>query len=272
MECLASDFAVLPLEDAVNRMSRNDLPEKAVAITLDDGYRDNFEHAFPILKSLSLPATVFLATAVIGTGKILWHDRVFSAFRNTRQTLLQKFGGGGTYSLERLDQKLFAQRKVLQFLRSLRVEQRVHWIDRLVQELGVPETSGATDLMLNWEQVKVMSQGGISFGSHTVSHPILSKISKAEAMAELQQSKTAIEDRLSKTVKSFAYPSGRIEDYNAETIRALKECSYDCAVTVRFGANEVGHDPFELRRATPWDEDVRTFHLRLNYFRLFSFR
>jgi hypothetical protein len=74
---------VCALDEAVERFWLGDLPDNAVAITFDDGYRDNYLHAFPIVKSLSLPMTIFLATDAIGTGRTLWHDRVFSAFRDT---------------------------------------------------------------------------------------------------------------------------------------------------------------------------------------------
>src|SRR5262249_51726647 len=81
MQFLQRCYSVMSLQELVNRATRGDVPERAVAITFDDGYRDNYEYAFPILKKYRLPATIFVATGAIGTGELIWHDRVFDAFR-----------------------------------------------------------------------------------------------------------------------------------------------------------------------------------------------
>ena len=83
MEILARFWQVLPLEELVVRAHADDVPPRAVAITFDDGYRDNYEVAYPALRRFNLPATIFLATGAIETGIRLWHDRVFDAFAAT---------------------------------------------------------------------------------------------------------------------------------------------------------------------------------------------
>ena len=80
MEMLHTFFNVLPLEELVERASKSDIPAKAVAITFDDGYRDNYQNAFPILKRLDLPATIFVTTGVVDSNAPLWHDTLFNAF------------------------------------------------------------------------------------------------------------------------------------------------------------------------------------------------
>ena len=92
MEYICSRFKTFPLEEIIERMKNNDVPDSSIVVTFDDGYLDNYSNAFPILKELSIPATVFLATDAIETGRILWHDRVFSAFRETGSLHLKGFG------------------------------------------------------------------------------------------------------------------------------------------------------------------------------------
>ena len=89
MEYLAANFNICSLDEAVERMVSKDVPDNTVVITFDDGYRDNYLNAFPMLKNLSIPATIFLATDAIGSKRVLWHDRVFSAFRETRVPVLR---------------------------------------------------------------------------------------------------------------------------------------------------------------------------------------
>jgi peptidoglycan/xylan/chitin deacetylase (PgdA/CDA1 family) len=272
MAYLAANCAVLSLEDAVNRLKNRDLPDNAVVITFDDGYKDNFLNALPILKKLSIPASVFLATDAIGSDRVLWHDKVFAAFRETHVAVLEGVGHDSkVYSLTTLEDKLFAQREVLKFLWSLADCERLFWIDRLVERLRVINMKAAPDLMLNWDEIRIMQQSGIVFGSHTKTHPILSKVSTDRVRTEILQSKNVIEKNLGVPVTTFAYPVGRKQDFSESVKDLLKEAGYTCALTTMLGANEDDHDLFELKRATPWDNYTPAFATRLNWYKFCSY-
>jgi peptidoglycan/xylan/chitin deacetylase (PgdA/CDA1 family) len=268
MEYLAKNCKVCALEEALEGIQCGNLPENAVVVTFDDGYKDNFVNAYPILKKLSLPATIFLATNAIGTGKSLWHDRVFSAFSATRQMFLDGIGEGcEKYPLRTMEDKLLAEHKVLRFLWSVDDEKRSWWIERLRDKLAVSQDPQSNDLMLTWDDVRVMHQNGISFGSHTVSHPILTRMSPAEARREISTSKEVIEDALATPATAFAYPVGRKEDFN-ESIKAMvKEAGYRCALTTIFGANDIRQDLFELKRGNPWEADIPSFAAKLSWYK-----
>ena len=271
IEYLASHFNICSLEDIVERLKMKDVPENAVVITFDDGYRDIYLNAFPILKKLSIPATIFLPTDSIGTGKVLWHDRVFSAFRETQELFLEGYGDNAKrYTLGTLEGKLIAQEKVLQFLRSLSDCEKPYWINRLMEKLRVEDRKEVPDLMLTWDEVKEMYKGGISFGAHTVTHPILSRLSTDKARAEIYESKEIIEEKLGTPVKTFAYPNGNKEDFNEATKNILKDAGYICALTTIFGTNENGQDLFELRRGGPWEEHLPSFAMKLNLYKFCS--
>jgi len=268
MEYLVSHFHVCSLEEAVERMKSKDIPDNTIVITLDDGYKDNYLNAFPIFKKLSMPATIFLATDSIGSGRILWHDRVFSAFRQTKEHFLAWYESNSKgYPLRTLQEKLFAQKEVLKFLRSLDDDKRLFWIDHLVEKLKVEDRKEVPDLMLTWDEVKLMHNYGISFGSHTVTHPILSRLSVDKAQEEIEKSKKSIEEKLGAPVKTFAYPNGSKEDFNRVTKNLLKEAGYICAVTTVFGTNESDQDLFELRREWIWGDYLPGFAMRLNWYK-----
>jgi peptidoglycan/xylan/chitin deacetylase (PgdA/CDA1 family) len=273
MDYLASQFSACSLADAIAGLRTHDLPENTVVVTFDDGYRDNYLNAFPILKKFSIPATIFLATEVIDSGKVLWHDRVFAAFRNTRELFLTEYNDQlGTHSLRTVKEKLLAQARVRAFLRSLENDARSLWIARLVERLNVEDQhdADAPALMLTWDEVRIMHRGGISFGSHTVSHPILSKVSAVKAREEIYESKRMIEERLGATVEAFAYPNGTREDFTEEIKGIVKEAGYTCAVTTIFGVNEIGHDVFALHRGQPWEHHLPTFAAKLYWYKYAS--
>ncbi len=268
MEHLARYFNVLPLLDAVARIQAKDIPENALVITFDDGYRDNYIHAYPILKDLSLPATIFLATGSIETDRPLWHDLVFSAFRRTRQLCLSNFGNcSDVYPLATVHGRLYAQRRVIEFLWTLDHSERMFWIETLRDTLCVGNSRPQVGLMLTWDDIRLMHAHGIAFGSHTVNHPILTRVPKEVAEREIRNSKRMIERQLCAPVNCFAYPNGRQGEFNVETAELLKAAGYVCGLTTVFGANDYASDVYELRRLGPPNGDVAEFALKLRWYK-----
>jgi peptidoglycan/xylan/chitin deacetylase (PgdA/CDA1 family) len=271
MAYLASRFNVCRLDDALEGLRAGRLPGRALVITFDDGYRDNYLNAFPVLARLGLPATILLATGVIGSDRVLWHDRVFAAFRETRREALEGFvPDGGRLPLGTLAERLAAQREVLRHLWRVPDDRRTAEIDRLVERLGTADRTSIPGLMLSWDEVRVMHAGGIGFGAHTVSHPVLSMVPRARAVEEIRHSKETIECVLGAPVRAFAYPVGRRGDFTDETKQFLRETGYACALSTLPGVNGSEQDPFELRRLSPWDDDLARFGARLTLDRMFG--
>ncbi len=271
MEYLASNYHVCSLEEIVQRLKARDVPEKAFVVTFDDGYRDNYANAFPILKRFSIPATVFLATDSIGTGKVLWHERVFSAFRETQELTLSGYHPEvGVRPLGTLADKLRAQWSVICLLRRVDEVTREQLIQRLVARLKVEDRRDDHTLMLDWQEVRTMYRHGISFGAHTASHPILSRLPLARVREEIRKSTDTIESHLGRPPKTFAYPNGLRDDFNEPVKLALQEAGYQCAVTSMFGTNGPDQDLFELRRGQPWEDHLPTFAVKLSWYRMAS--
>jgi peptidoglycan/xylan/chitin deacetylase (PgdA/CDA1 family) len=263
LKLLTQSYRVFDLEELVERARLNDIPERAVAITFDDGYRDNYEYAFPLLRGYGLPATIFLSTGSIDNISVLWHERIFDAFRfaTVTSTSLRSWNGR---RLELRDQKdaVASLEQVLQRARQLSTKSRLELIQDLEQCLCPDLQRNSRILMLSWNEILEMQTAGIRFGSHTVNHPILSRLPPQEAYKEISDSKRIIEARTRAPVYAFAYPNGLPEDYN-ETIKTLlKDSGYKCAVTTIEGYNTSSQDLFELRRVWPWDDNISRFRLQ----------
>jgi peptidoglycan/xylan/chitin deacetylase (PgdA/CDA1 family) len=270
MEYLAGNYSILSIEEAVSRSVAAEIPANAVVVTFDDGYGDNYLNAFPILRRWRIPAMIFLATDAIGSGKYLWHDEVFAAFRNTRVDVLEGLFEGERVvrSLRTLGDKLAAQREVLKRLKYIDGDERRTHVGRLREKLGIAECTDNRGLMLTWDEVREMSQYGISFGSHTVSHPILSTINEERVRFEIVESKRQVEKEINMPVRVFAYPNGTQRDFTERTKELLREAGYCCALTTISGTNGRERDLFELRRTSPWDSEIGRFGLRLAYCKL----
>lgn len=154
------------LEEVLGDQSSS-LPKKAFAVTLDDGYQDNYFHAAPLLKDLDLRATVYLVSSMIDS------DRPFP------------------------------------------------WL-----KLAGPDQSDELDLHMTTKQLEE-SRSVFTYGSHTVSHPMLSELGREAAFEEIAASKTDLERRLGIEVTTFCYPAG---NFNAETVELVREAGYRAAV------------------------------------------
>lgn len=261
MALLAEHFHVYPLQELVCRAAAGDVPPRAVAITFDDGYKDNYEVAYPILKEFNLPATIFLTTGVIGTGAALWHDKVFEAFRRTTVSSFESAGVSG--SLKTIQDKQQSLNRFLRALRALSPNERDCQVEGLLKALNVDLSGELGALMLTWEEVCLMAKAGIEFGAHTVTHPILSRMEPDDARREIQQSRRTIEEMLQVPIRLFAYPNGSRLDYNDVTKEILRQENFLCAVTTIVGLNHADSDHFELRRSQPWGDDPELTILRL---------
>jgi peptidoglycan/xylan/chitin deacetylase (PgdA/CDA1 family) len=125
--------------------------------------------------------------------------------------------------------------------------------------------------MLRWEDIRQMAKCNVTFGAHSVNHPVFSKISVKELQGEIVGSKKTIEDRLQVPVSHFAYPFGQPFDFSAQAKQFVKEAGFKTAVTTIWGLNEPSDDPFELRRFTPWEHDPAEFQLKVDWYRFSRF-
>lgn len=262
MAYVARTCSVVTLETLVERMGRGVLPPNALAITFDDGYRDNLTHAAPILTRYGLPATIFVATGFIGSAEVPWFDRIALAFKTTAASAFEAPWGERLRLAGQAD-RLRALDVTRAYLKRLPDDALRVRVAHLLGKLGVTDQRCFKNLMLTWDDVHALTGLGFSIGAHTVNHPILSRVSPQRAWMEILGSLTMIESACGRAPRAFAYPNGGPDDYN-ETVKSLvREAGFTCAVTTRFGLNTRTTSPYELRRGGPWERDLPSFALKL---------
>ncbi|MGH7303982.1 MAG: polysaccharide deacetylase family protein [Candidatus Rokuibacteriota bacterium] len=267
MAYLARSYRVLTVESLVERMQQGTVPRNAIAITFDDGYRDNLAHAAPILARYGLPATIFLTTGLIGTSVVSWFDRVAMAFKTTTADSIQS-PWGGPLPLRRTSDRLTALHAALTYFKGLAEHEFGRQLDELLDALAPSDQGRWKGLMLEWDDVHALTGLGFSVGAHTVSHPILSRVSEERARAEIRDSRRMIESACGFAPKAFAYPNGKAQDYSGVVQRLIGEAGFTCALTSRFGLNTRHTPVYELRRGGPWEHDVAAFAMKLSMYRL----
>ena len=267
MEHIARHYVVLPVEELVERMQSGRVPPNALALAFDDGYRDNLTHAAPILARHGLPATIFLVTGCVGTPEMLWFDQLALAFKTATRRHVS-LAEGRVLPLGSTAERLEALAAALHHLKRLPDADCHRRVEQLIRALrpGLPERPKR--FMLTWDEVEALRGLGFSVGAHTVSHPILSRLTPDRAWREIQGSKAAIEKTLGLTVRAFAYPNGGPDDYNETATRLVREADFTCAVTTRHGLNGSATPPLELRRGGPSEHHLPTFAVKLACYQL----
>lgn len=242
-------FEIVPLDTVVETLSRGKkFARPTVAITIDDGFRDNFELLFPYLKEANLPVTIFLATGFIGTRQRIWIDRVANVFLRTQKTVFTAPTdmGGKQFILDSIQSRRDAYNAVSGPLKAMPIVQRDKNIGLIEDQLGaVPEDK---PVMLDWDEVRTMQKGGVHFGAHTRTHPILTSLSSDDARREIADSKKKIEDELQTPVKHFAYPNGRAEDFSEELRQFCRDIGFHSVCAVAMGNNSEPSDIWALKR------------------------
>jgi len=248
MYYLRKNYRVLSLDQLIQEMKQPTNLEPAVAVTFDDGYRGLFAEAFPILTAHQIPATIFLTVGAIETGEVAWYDRIFLALQ---------VAPGNTFDIE-LDQprhfdldssasRMQAAAEIISCLRAFSPERRKKCCLDLENRIPLPEDQ-LRGRMLTWDQIRVMHHGGISFGAHTMTHPVVSRLSPVEMEWEILESKRILENRLSAPVRHFAFPFGKQEECGDAAVSLLAGNGFASAATTEWGLNSVGTNPLQLRR------------------------
>lgn len=257
-------FRVLPLDGAVRDLRSGALPSRALAITFDDGYADNVQHALPVLRRHGLPATVFVATGFLDGG-LMWNDAVIEAVRHCAQPALDlrdhAEGDLGCHPLTSLEQRRAAISQLLSRLKYLPPQRRLQAVAGVVRAAGVRMPD---DLMMSSAQLRAWRDAGLQVGAHTVNHPILARLDDAAALREMCDSRERLQQLLDQAVTTFAYPNGRPgEDYTAASVEAARRAGFEAAVTTSWAVAGADVDPLEIPRFTPWDRSRLRFGARL---------
>jgi surfactin family lipopeptide synthetase A len=256
-----SRFEILSVEELLKKRRqtrRSKTP--ACAITFDDGWRDNFIHALPLLQRHGAAATVFLPVGFIGTNRKFWQERLWHSLdRSAKQgirpheveSICRSFSWG-----HQLSSRSMHVGKLGALLMSRPSGEAEEFVDRLERLCG-NEQGTADRAFLNWEEVRVMQESQMEFGSHTVNHVLLPHASSRESLKEITQSRTELEKRLSRRIVGFSYPWGKTAD---RVIRQVEEAGYSYAITTRTRCVRPEDNRFLLPRVAISENVLRPRH------------
>ena len=239
-------------------LNKESFPDFSCFITFDDGWKDNFQNAYNILRQFETPAIIFLTTGYIGTNNIFWQEK----FRRLIGKLLED---KNLISALNRDFPQISQLLNFQNLPGSNEIARQEWLNKRIKKLKLLSADQRKTLLndletfdykindntenpnrfLDWSDILVMAKNNIAFGSHSVNHILLDQVNHSEMSNELYRSKEEIESKTGTTVSGFAYPNG---NYNSAIISELKKSSYTFAFCTKTGYVDTSTDPFLIPR------------------------
>jgi peptidoglycan/xylan/chitin deacetylase (PgdA/CDA1 family) len=256
---LRRHYRLVSLEEGVEQLLKEagsgDRP--MLAITVDDGYADNYTHLFPVVRGAGVSITVFLATDYLDSGRLPWPTRLSAMLHfATRSSLAEPV----PLALTNGAQRLAAGRALRQRLSPMQHAER----DDLLATLEDALKPGPHEVLppLTWQQVREMAREQVRFGAHTHYHGWLDRLDPGEVDEELLRSRKRIEAETAQPCRALAYPNG---NWNESVATAARRAGYKLALTQDRGPNRAGElQPLALRRLqVPEDELISTFACRV---------
>ncbi len=259
MALLKRRFRVLTVDELAHHLeTRTPLPSSSCVITFDDGWKDNFSNALPVLQEHGLPALIFLPVNYVGSGRLFWQEALTHlllraidvshdsrARYNALKVLLASHGLDGVLNFNGPDRR----RKVIAIVgqqKKLPRKAIEEMVRQLSGALGVaPGRLSAVDGFIDWDQAQYMAQNGISFGAHGVEHLLLTQVDRDDARREIRDSKCALERQLGPTTATFSYPNGYLTPEIAHMVAAE---GYQLGFITKRGFVSCHDDPFTIRR------------------------
>jgi peptidoglycan/xylan/chitin deacetylase (PgdA/CDA1 family) len=253
---------MLPLEEALEELysspggsNQGRDRRTPLVLTFDDGYYDNYAHAFALARELQVPITVFLVPGYVESCEHFWwlQPEHLVRYAQVDKVTIE----GRIYHLEQAaERQLLVQAIEAHLCQARSVAEREAFLAHAREVLVVPPSAKIEEAEavrpLTWAEVREMDESGwVSFGGHTMHHPILAFLSSPdEVRREVAECRCALEQHLGHPVRTLAYPIGSLDHIGTAALQAVREAGYDWAVTTSRGIATPKNDPYLLRRVS----------------------
>lgn len=266
---LKRHYVNLPLSDLIHAAgSGRPIPRNGITITFDDGYENNYKYAAPLLRKYGFTATFFVCPdfadmAQNGVKPVFWWYIIYCVMNEKNRDdfilIFNKHGvdlsGYGDIMSLRYQISRFLEAAPGEIGESIIVDLKDRFADD-IRKMDFPK-------MMNWDQLKILKSLGMDIGSHTMSHIAVSRLPRERFNDQITMSKQILEEKLQDKIEAFAYPYGREAHYSRESLKAVKEAGYKCALLTLENGGSGEKDSFCFNRtAIEGDDDIRAFKLK----------
>ena len=247
LDCVAKRYPMISLREAAAQVSAGKAKRKTqVILTFDDGYRDNCQIAYPVLRKKGLPAAFFISTDHIGSERPPWDWETILRIEGNAGVVSIDIGGD-TKKRENSETQLDFAFRIFRAMKSASKADLARVINYLRANAPL-EGDLRSDSCMDWNEVSMLIQNGMEIGSHGLSHRSLARLARGEAADEISRSKDIIESRTGQACRYFSFPFGSALDYNEELIGIVRACGYSACLLNVHGYNRLSEGLFLLKR------------------------
>ncbi len=234
--CAESGLTPVTLEDLPARLSDPADTRRFVSFTLDDGYRNNAEHAAPVFRRHGVPFTIFVTGGFVERTRSAWWETAEALIRGTNEAEFDFGDGPEKVAMRTVAEKDAAFHRFSRFVQTEDEDEAVARIDRLAATHGVDPLGIVDRLVMEAGELRELSRDPLAhFGAHTLTHVNLRRVDEARLAAELAGSAAAVADYTGRAPQSLAYPYGYATAVGEREFRAAAAAGFKVAVTTQPG-------------------------------------
>lgn len=224
---------------------------RAVLITFDDGYLDNYEEAFPILKRHGVSATFFVSTGFLDHPKLSWWDEIAWMVRTSRTPGLEAGPWLSAPVVYDGPDRESAVETLLEVYKAMPADATEAYLDYLAEATGSGRYDGGRSarMWMSWDMLRDMRAAGMVIGGHTVNHPVLAQLPRQRQWAEVSECGRRFTEEMGEPMRCFSYPVGQRHSFNDDTRECLLKAGVRYAFSYYGGMRTFGDwDDLDVRR------------------------
>ncbi len=235
-------YSFISLDRLHEILQNNETVEKHAVFTLDDGYKDNYDYAYPIFKKYKIPFTIYITTSFPEKNAILWWYEIEDLIMKHDEIILSN---NAKYTCKTIEQKTKAFLEIRALIISLQQKNLLSQLNNLFDNYDVDWAGKCYELTMNWTQIKELSKDEmVTIASHTTHHYALRQLDDDECKSEIKEANKLIELRIGGKVEHFAYPFGGVNEVGTREFNLIKSLGLKTAVTTRVGGIYPEHKDF----------------------------
>jgi|CZLA01.1.fsa_nt_gi peptidoglycan/xylan/chitin deacetylase (PgdA/CDA1 family) len=252
MEVIARHFHAVSLDDVLLFLKgEKTLPPRAVVVTFDDGYADNYQAANDILSPLGIPGVFYVTVDCVDKQRLPWPSLLRYAFLTSKKDCWTETDGP-VWALSSTQQRIQAFERASEYCGKLSGTAQDQFVASSEQQLGTEPPRPLERLMMTWAEVRGLARNGHTIGSHTMTHPNMAYVTENDAQTEFAESKHRLEQELAAPIVHFSYPCPALDPHWVErTVNASRQIGYQTAVTSNGGMVRRQDNPLSLHRIRP---------------------
>lgn len=239
-----NNYDIISFDEAQKRLKNGTGKNKRpyIVFTIDDGYLDNLEHAYPVFKKYNCPFTIYVATDLCDHKLFMWWRALDAVIKNNSNVEFAKFGIEINKSIKSVEEKYAAYNEIYWQLRDMGEDEKRQAVLALAHKYNFDPIAETKLVAMSWQQLKQLEQDElVTIGAHTISHSALAKLSDKDAQFEIEQSRAIIAKNTDIDCQHFCYPYGSADEANLREFKLTEKAGYKTAVTTQKGMLYKGH-------------------------------